>query len=253
MGFPTCPRDPSHGRLRCPHRPPPPRRRRPPGRAPRAAIPGRGRRRPVRRLRPRRRTPLRLGTGRRRRRPGRAPHRHPLRRGLPRQGPRARRTGQPATGRRHPRGGRAADARRSGTEVRPPVHRPGRPRGARTTPHRQRIRRRRPARRAVDAGHPEPDGLPPDADPQGQAAEDGGRHGRHLRQRAGRPRAGEGRPDDAGTLRGCQGEGGGRGVRPRGEKRGRRRTAPRRRGGTTTRRRRGSGRRWASRWWRPER
>ena len=73
------------------------------------------------------------------------------------------------------------------------------------------------AQRADDAGHPQSDELPPQADPEGQAAEEDRGDRRDLRQREGGAGAGPGRSRDAGDLDGHEGEGGPGRLRPGGK------------------------------------
>src|SRR5512135_2621817 len=114
--------------------------------------------------------------------------RHELRHGGPlpgelrRAGPSAERTEGPAIGGRDPRPRRAPHIHRSGTQVAASVYQPVGGRGARG-PDRQGLSPRGGARRAHDAGHPQSDELPPQTDPEGQAAEEDQGDRRDLRQR----------------------------------------------------------------------
>ena len=84
-------------------------------------------------------------------------------------------------------------------------------------PDREGLSRGGVAQRAHDAGHPQSDELSPQADPEGQAAEEDRGDRRDLRQRQGGAGAGPGRPRDAGDLDGHEGEGGPGRLRPWGK------------------------------------
>src|SRR5512142_896200 len=235
----------SHGRLSRTPRRLDPLRRPTPHRIPTPTVPGRGRHRTLRRQPPTGRTTLRLGT----RHPRGGAQRTPLRDAVPgelrRQGSQAQRAEGSATGRGHPRHRRAPRLRRSGTQVGTPVHQPLGRRSARRLEG-EGVCRRPVAQRAGDAGHPQPHELPPQADPQGQAAEEDSADRRDLRQRPGGAAAGSGRSRDAGDLHGHEGEGGPGRVRPWGEKPGPTPPVRSRRAGITIRRPRRSWCRWAS-------
>src|SRR3954447_9892705 len=176
-------------------------------RIPTPLVPGRGGHGAVRRQRPPSRAPLRLGARHRREGTQRGAARGPLPRELRGARPGPQRREGPATGGRHPCPRRAPYVRRPGTQVGAAVHEPVGRRGA-TGLDRRWLFQGGVARRAHDAGHPQSDELPPQADPEGQAAEEDQGDRRDLRQCEGGEGTGAGRSRDAGDLDGYEGEGG---------------------------------------------